>query len=662
MKQLITILFFLILALKISQAQVNLTPYQPAGWDNKIVFSTVTGTNTSASAIYSDQIIYLDWAVTNIGSVNITQNFINYLDIDGVRNSSWTITGIKANSFISHTDVAIGPFSAGTYTFRIVVDALHAVTETNETDNQYSRTITILPCTVPAKPSLGGVIGVCQEFSHGTTITYDVPLVSGATSYTWTLPSGWSGTSTSNSITVTTGDNSGTISLTANNSCGSSTPATLYVNIQLHPAQPGMITGSTTVCQGSSQTYSIEPVSGATSYTWTLPSGWSGSSTSTSINATAGVTSGDIRVRAVAGCSGEDRILAVNVVTVPSQPAVIIGSTSVCPGTAQEYKVVDVSGATSYTWTVPSGWGASSTTNQLIGVVPSFNSGTISVIANNSCGSSVPRTLYITVPPSPDQPGAITGSNFVCQGSSYTYSISSVSGATSYSWVLPAGWSGNSTTTSISVTTGASGGYISVSAKSSCNSMSTRLSVTIASKPTVTTSSIRTLSSTAATGGGNILSNGGGEVIVSGLCWSTSPDPTTSNSKTIDGLTIGSFTSTINGLAENVTYYIRAFATNCSGTGYGTNVEYNSSNAIEVIQSSEISIYPNPVSGILNIGFKNGTYKIINVINPQGVLLKIEKVISHQQQLDFSKYEPGLYILEFVKPGGEIERVRIIHH
>ena len=47
------------------------------------------------------------------------------------------------------------------------------------------------------------------------------------------------------------------------------------------PAQPGTITGATPVCQGSSNTYSISAVSGATSNTWTLPSGWSGSSTTT---------------------------------------------------------------------------------------------------------------------------------------------------------------------------------------------------------------------------------------------------------------------------------------------------------------------------------------------------------------------------------------------
>jgi hypothetical protein len=124
----------------------------------------------------------------------------------------------------------------------------------------------------------------------------------------------------------------------------------------------------------------------------------------------------------------------------------------------------------------------------------------------------------------------------------------------------------------------------------------------------------------------------------------------------------GAFASTITGLTENVTYYVRAYATNCSGTGYGSTVVYNSSNAIEVISSDEVSVYPNPVSGILNIEYHYGNYKTINIINSQGELLKTGEVISPQQQLDFSQYEPGFYILEFVKPEGEKERVSVIKH
>ena len=81
--------------------------------------------------------------------------------------------------------------------------------------------------------------------------------------------------------------------------------------------------------------------------------------------------------------------------SIPSIPGNITGSTSVCPGSTNTYSVAPVSGATSYTWTLPSGWSGASTTNSINATAGS--SGIISVTANNSFGSSPPRTLNVTV-------------------------------------------------------------------------------------------------------------------------------------------------------------------------------------------------------------------------------------------------------------------------
>ena len=222
--------------------------------------------------------------------------------------------------------------------------------------------------------------------------------MTGATSYTWTLPSGWSGSSGSTSITATPGANGGNISVTANNSCGSGTQRTLSISVQAIPAQPGAITGNTTVCQGTSQTYSITAVNGATSYTWTLPSGWSGSSASTSITATAGAGNGNISVTANNSCgSGTPRTLSISVQAIPAQPGAITGNTTVCQGTSQTYSITAVNGATSYTWTLPSGWSGSSNSTSITATAGAGN-GNISVTASNSCGSGTPRTLSVTVP------------------------------------------------------------------------------------------------------------------------------------------------------------------------------------------------------------------------------------------------------------------------
>ena len=87
--------------------------------------------------------------------------------------------------------------------------------------------------------------------------------------------------------------------------------------------------------------------------------------------------------------------------------------------------------------------------------------------------------------------------------------------------------------------------------------------------PTLTTTTPANKTQTSATSGGNISSDGGNSITSRGVCWSTNPSPTISNNKTTDGSGKGSFTSTISNLSPNTTYYIRAYAINSKGPGYG---------------------------------------------------------------------------------------------
>lgn len=95
------------------------------------------------------------------------------------------------------------------------------------------------------------------------------------------------------------------------------------------------------------------------------------------------------------------------------------------------------------------------------------------------------------------------------------------------------------------------------------------------SVPTVTTSPITNIINTTATSGGNVTFWGGSTVTQRGVCWNTTGNPTIENDFTINGSGTGTFTSQLGGLALGTTYYVRAYATNSTGTGYGNEVIFN---------------------------------------------------------------------------------------
>jgi hypothetical protein len=97
--------------------------------------------------------------------------------------------------------------------------------------------------------------------------------------------------------------------------------------------------------------------------------------------------------------------------------------------------------------------------------------------------------------------------------------------------------------------------------------------------PTLTTTAISSITGTTSSSGGNVSSDGGASVTARGVVWSTSTSPTVAlATKTSDGTGTGAFTSSITGLSLNTTYYVRAYATNTSGTSYGTETSFTTLN------------------------------------------------------------------------------------
>ena len=122
--------------------------------------------------------------------------------------------------------------------------------------------------------------------------------------------------------------------------------------------------------------------------------------------------------------------------------------------------------------------------------------------------------------------------------------------------------------------------------------------------PTVTTDSVYSITTNSAFCGGNVLIDGGVNVTSRGVCWSTSSNPTTSNSKTTDGNGTGIFTSYISGLNPGTMYYVRAYATNSAGTAYGSNVSFTTNQ----IPTTIPTVSTNTVSSITSNSAVCGGY------------------------------------------------------
>lgn len=97
----------------------------------------------------------------------------------------------------------------------------------------------------------------------------------------------------------------------------------------------------------------------------------------------------------------------------------------------------------------------------------------------------------------------------------------------------------------------------------------------LATIPVLTTDAVSTITSVTVTCGGNISDDGGASVTERGICWSIEQTPTEDDNKIADGYGIGSFTSNITGLQANTSYYVRAYAINSEGTGYGKALSFS---------------------------------------------------------------------------------------
>jgi gliding motility-associated-like protein len=302
--------------------------------------------------------------------------------------------------------------------------------------------------------------GTSQTVCSGNSITLSGAISGGATSATWTAPSGSFSNPNALNTTYTPSITSGSVilTLTSNDPPGPCGPATSTVVINVNP-KPAVNVSVSTLCSGSNATIKATPTTGSVNdynYIWTVPSGFTNpGNVSTFSSSTIGTYTVIITNKTtncpsspVSGTLTSNPLLADPIVTNGSRCG---AGTVVLSATADVDEVID--------------WYVNSTTTTKLSTGFTYTTGNLSapsvttywvearhsILGCKSARVPVTATVY-AIPPAPTPvnasscgPGSITLSATGCTGGTYNWYSASTGGTLLYT--------GNSYTTTVSATT-----------------------------------------------------------------------------------------------------------------------------------------------------------------------------------------------------------------
>ncbi|HEY8938089.1 MAG TPA: hypothetical protein VIM65_22860, partial [Cyclobacteriaceae bacterium] len=310
--------------------------------------------------------------------------------------------------------------------------------------------------------SIAGTITGSASVCKGTTgVTYTVTGSSATSGYTWTVPSGVTVTSGAGSNVITVSFAGATAAMNQLFSVsGNSLSATLAVSVYVASTTVPLISGAAAACPN--QTGIIYTITNAgalnngfnTSFGWVAPGGASiasSSSSSATVNFSGSFTGaqGPLVFYMIYGpCgTGPSATKSIGLTTTPAQPSAITGNTVVTPGfLGISYSVPALANTTSYQWNLPAGAtiaSGSGTNSITVDYSSTFAGGNITVQGlNGTCIGPASPTLQITLAGYPVAAGTISGSGGFCVGASgitQTYTVPTITNATSYNWIITGG-------------------------------------------------------------------------------------------------------------------------------------------------------------------------------------------------------------------------------
>lgn len=509
----------------------------------------------------------------------------------------------------------------------------------------------------------------------GSSISFSDASTNSPTSWTWLFPGSTTPTSNLQNPSVTyTAAGTYTITHTAANSSGTSTPVSSTITVS---AKPLVAANSATVCPGTPANLIA---SGATAYTWNT------GATTVSISVTPTITTNyTVTGTSAAGCINTKTVS----VTVKATPTVSASSKTICIGSSA---ALVASGANSYSWNT----GA---TTASISVNPTTSTN-YTVIGTNSLGCTSTKVVSVTVNALPN---VTSTSATICAGAAATITAS---GANTYSWNTGAiganltaspssnttyTVSGTSTTGCVkTITTSIVVGLAPAITVNSFTICAGKTATLVASGVTTYTwntgtnaasISVSPTSTSVYTVSGNLTGCAVGAtktatvtvnplpVVTMGavagpLCVSNAPITLTGTpsggSFSGTGVVGSTFNPSISGSGTFSLMYSYTNANGCLGTSTKT-VNVSLCTGITELSNSSISIYPNPAKDLINVMmdasiFNNATIELYDAI---GKLVIAEKVVNNTTVIHIESLAKGIYTIRIVSEGKQLS-TRII--
>ncbi len=466
--------------------------YSPTGTCNWVKAISGTGT-TNQAQVYATQVdddgnVYVTGrfigaavdfdgspAFYNFASAPTNANDVFIAKYDSSGNFMWvnkmgstTTDEAFVMDLDDSTKIYLGGYFTGTADFD-PTSGTQTITASSGNDAFIAR---YTQCDLPAAPaSISGFDTVCLSL---TGAVYTAAAVSGATSYTWTLPAGWSGSSTTNSIAITSNTTSGTISVKGNNSCGASIASTSKtITIVPGPsAAPTAITGGiSSPCVNGIYTYTASGGTGGSYYVWNIPAGVTILSASDSVSIVLQMPSstGAIVIGVARANSCDTTTFATRTLTVTgiADGTVTPASPTICSGSSVTL-TASVFSPNTYTWSNGLGAGASKTVSPT-----STTTYTVTISTTSGLCADV-DTVTVTVVSgitASIAPATVT----ICNGQSATLTAN---GGTTYAWSNSGGSNAAATFSPTTNTT-----YTVTVSDGTCSATASRL-VTVNANPT----------------------------------------------------------------------------------------------------------------------------------------------------------------------------------